>query len=303
MRILLAHDGSSDASHAIELARTIPWPAGSVMRAITVIEPLVGMTAWAGGPLGGYSLEVDQQIEQSRAAALDAVVERLRAPGGSVDGRLVRGRPASVIVDEARRFDADLVIVGSRGHGAIASLVLGSVSGEVVDHAPCPVLVARGPSVGSAVLAVDGSPSATTALAVAATWPMFERLPIRVISVAEVLHPWHTGIAPTMYQQVLEAYSRDLVDARTEHQRTIDDAVEILIRAGRVATGELRVGDPAAEILAVAGAMDDALVVLGSRGRTGLTRLLLGSVARNVVHGGTASVLIVREAVELPKTG
>jgi nucleotide-binding universal stress UspA family protein len=68
--------------------------------------------------------------------------------------------------------------------------------------------------------------------------------------------------------------------------------------AGRDSTADLRSGDAAAEIIEAIGEWQADLVVMGSRGRTGLTRLLLGSVARNVVHGTSASILVVRAAVE-----
>lgn len=295
MRILLAHDGSTEAAEAANLVRDIAWPPNSVLRVISVIEPTgVALTSWADGG-AGYSPAMDVQISAYYDDALAEVVQLLSDPGRAVEGALLRGRPASVIVDEARTFAADLVVVGSRGHGSIASLVLGSVSGEVVDHAPCPVLVARNAGLARVIFAADDSPSAGIAEALLAHWPIFEGPPIRVVSVADVVQPWQTGIAPTMYGQVIEAYARDVEEAKAQHQRIADDSAARLRGAGRHATAELRSGDAASEIIASAGEWNADLVVLGSRGRTGLTRLLLGSVARNVVNGSTASILVVRE--------
>jgi universal stress protein A len=62
----------------------------------------------------------------------------------------------------------------------------------------------------------------------------------------------------------------------------------------------MRTGDAAAEVIAAADEQSADLVVLGSRGRTGITRLLLGSVARNVLWGTPVSVLIVRDVAEGP---
>jgi nucleotide-binding universal stress UspA family protein len=224
------------------------------------------------------------------------VVERLGASGRSVEGLVLRGRAASEIIDAARDLRADLVIVGSRGHGTIASLLLGSVSTEVVDYAPCPVLVARGATLSRVVFATDESPSAQAAEAILAGWSIFDGLPIRVVSVADVVHPWTTGIAPTMYRQVLDAYAADMRQAKQEHERAAVEAADRLRDAGRVVEAEMRDGDAAGEIIAVAEQQGADLIVLGSRGRTGLTRFLLGSVARNVLSGSTASVLVVRDA-------
>jgi nucleotide-binding universal stress UspA family protein len=65
--------------------------------------------------------------------------------GIPVSGTVVENSPATALLDAAK--DADLVIVGSRGHGGLASILLGSVSSQVVHHAHCPVLVVRSKAV------------------------------------------------------------------------------------------------------------------------------------------------------------
>jgi nucleotide-binding universal stress UspA family protein len=145
------------------------------------------------------------------------------------------------------------------------------------------------------VFATDDSPSAQAAEAILASWPIFADVQIRVISVAEVVHPWTTGIAPSMYGQVLNAYAAELSESKAEHQRIADGAAARLRESGRLVESEMRDGDAAAAIVALAQQQAADLIVLGSRGRTGLTRLILGSVARNVLSGSAASVLIVHE--------
>ncbi len=298
MRVLIAYDGSEGATEAIALAESIAWPSESLIRVVTVIEPiLMAMSGpWERG--AGYTPELDAMITDSANDMMRKAVDRLKSSGRSVDGQVLRGRAASAIADDARDFHADLIIVGSRGHGAIASLLLGSVSGEVVDHAPCPVLVARNATVHNVVFATDESTTARRAEEILAGWQIFAGTPIRVVSVAEVIHPWTTGIAPTMYQQALDAYAADLREAKVEHERMAADAAARLRERGRVVEAEMREGDAAVEIVAVATEQSADLIVLGSRGRTGLSRLMLGSVARNVVSGSTASVLIVRDGAD-----
>jgi nucleotide-binding universal stress UspA family protein len=298
MRVLLAYDGSAGAAEAAALTQAIPWPNDTVLRVVSVIEPILMPISgpWDRGAV--LSSELDAAVTASADETLRGAVERLRASGRSVEGSVLRGRAASAIIDHARDFRADLVIVGSRGHGAIATLLLGSVSSEVVDHAQCPVLVARGETLSRIAFATDGSPSAQAAEAILARWPIFAGLPIHVLSVAEVIHPWTTGVAPTLYGQAREAYSEELRESKAEHQRIGAEAAARLRESGRLAESEMRDGDAAGEIVAVAAQHSADLIILGSRGRTGLTRLLLGSVARNVLSASAASVLIVHEPSE-----
>jgi nucleotide-binding universal stress UspA family protein len=115
-----------------------------------------------------------------------------------------------------------------------------------------------------------------------------------------VVHPWTTGIAPTMYGQVRDGYAAELRESKAQHQHIAAEAAARLGESGRSADSEMRDGDAAGEIVAAAEQRQADLIVLGSRGRTGLTRLLLGSVARNVLSGSTASVLIVHEPAQDP---
>ena len=292
MRVLIAFDGSAGAAQAVALGEGIDWPAGSMIRVVSVMEPTtLQLLPWAMGAAAAPVL--GQDVIASIEAEQSTVVGRLSAPDRVVDSVLLRDRPASGLVDQAQSFSADLVIVGSRGHGTIASLLLGSVSAEVVDHAPCPVLVARRPTLERVVFATDGSMTAAAAEDVLAGWPIFASVSIRVVSVADIVRPWTTGIAPTMYKQALNAYAKDVAEAEAAHLAIARESVKRLAEAGRSADAEIRKGDAAAEIIAVARESGANLVVVGSRGQTGLTGIVLGSVARNILLGSDASVLVI----------
>jgi nucleotide-binding universal stress UspA family protein len=214
--------------------------------------------------------------------------------GWLADGAVVHGRTASVIVEDAAAFGADLIVMGSRGRGPLGSLALGSVSAEVVDEAGRPVLGARRDDpFRRVILADDGSATSARALAAVAGWPVFADAVIGVTSVAHVTAPLHSAVAPTVYWAALEDYRRSVEDARETRDMVLRDASEALWAAGRSVRLLPREGDPAAEILEVAEDQEADLIVLGSRGETGLARLLLGSVARNVLYEAACSVLIV----------
>lgn len=294
MRVLLAYDGSAAADEAVTLATTVDWPGDSTIRVVAVVEPPLVLpgAAWAGASLA-VAPEVDAQMVAHLEAQVTEAVRRLLAAGVAVEGAVLRGRPATVLVDEAGAFGADLVVAGSRGHGEIATLVLGSVSAEIVDHAPCPVLIARRPSLERILFATDGSETSAAAEAILLAWPIFDRAAVRVLSVANVVEPWHTGIAPTMYRQVVDAYSRDLEESKVQHRRIASEVAARLAATSRSVDHRIATGDAATAIVAAADEFGADLVVLGSRGQTGLTRMVLGSTARNVLHGSHASVLIV----------
>ncbi|MGN7149855.1 universal stress protein [Arthrobacter sp. SAFR-179] len=87
----------------------------------------------------------DYEIFQKDAQAmLEAELERVKDQGVPTTGKLVEGNPAAALIDASR--DADLVAVGSRGHGGFTGMLLGSVSHQTIHHAHCPVLVIREPA-------------------------------------------------------------------------------------------------------------------------------------------------------------
>lgn len=143
------------------------------------------------------------------------------------------------------------------------------------------------------VLATDDSPSAHVAEDMLVSWPIFDRLPVGVVSVADAVRPWTSGIAPMFQRQALDAYSQDLEDATQAAEHAANEAAARIRAAGRAANATVRRGDPATEIIAFAAERSADLVVLGSRGRSALVEIVLGSVARNVLAGTDASVLIV----------
>ena len=300
MRILLAVDGSRPAERASELVAALPWREGGRVRIVNVAPNrggLLGVSWMAPVPLDADRIEAD--VLRSHREALEAAEREIRSARDDlvIETALVRGRTASSIVREARDMPADLVVLGHRGHGPWESMLLGSVSAEVVDHAPCPVLVARDERLGPVILGDDGSPSARAAEAAMTRWPMFAGVPVTVVSVVEVGYPYASAFAPLTYMDTMTGYT----EALAEHRRVAQEACEVtahrLRDAGFEATAEVREGDAAHELVTCAHERDAGIIVVGTRGMSGLRRLVLGSVARNVLLHAECSVLIVREAV------
>jgi nucleotide-binding universal stress UspA family protein len=143
MKILLAIDGSEYSADAVKAVAGRPWPEGTEVRVLTAVEPVVPPATELWYDAGG-SLERARQEIQTRAEQLTAgVVETLRAVGLTAEAAVRDGEPRSAIVDEAREWDADLIVLGSHGYTGLKRWLLGSVAQAVVGHAPCSVEVVR----------------------------------------------------------------------------------------------------------------------------------------------------------------
>ncbi len=296
MRVLLAIDGSAPSDRARDLVAGLPWPEGVEIRVVSALDAgpdLMGVPWMEVAPAADTTVE--QAFVRQLTDALQTAVRDLHRPGRRVDHVLLRGRPASAVVAEARAWNPDLIVVGHRGRGTLASMILGSTSAEIVDHAPCPVLVARGPMVRAALLAEDGSEGAKVAAELLARWPVFRAVPTTVLSVAEVAVPMSVGVAAGLYDRILTSYTESVDEARREFTAIATTTAEHLTRAGLTATVDVRDGEAAAAIVEAASDHGVDLIVMGTRGHTGLARLILGGTARSVLIHAPCSVLIVRE--------
>ena len=292
MNVLFATDGSASSEQARAFVAAMPWPTATHIDVLHVDQFLDGDLDL---PVGKYSAE-HQKLRAEIETQLAGVKAALAGPGRVVDTMLRLGRPASVIIDEARRTQASLIVVGSHGRGPFTSALLGSVAAEVVDHAPCPVLVARRGTLGGIVLADDGSDGAKQAEQLIAQWSFLRGVPIRAVSVYSLM-PLYASIDPGAFipGEVYQDLMNDLTEAA---KQTASGAKARLAALGVTVTAQLREGNAAQQIIAAASDARADLIVIGSRGRTGLERLLLGSVARNVLFHAPCSVLIVRQRVD-----
>jgi nucleotide-binding universal stress UspA family protein len=190
-------------------------------------------------------------------------------------------------------------VIGSRGRGVWRSMVLGSVSAEVVDHAPCPVLVVRGPSITPVLFADDGSDGARRAEAVLARWPFAEGSRLDVLTVVRPHH--ETATLPPLPADAPPEFvndSLDAIDATYAEAKHIAEAAAARLGRGGIETrADVAGGDPAEAIIDIASERGSGLIVMGTRGHGGIKGLLLGSVARNVLLHAHCSVLIVRPSV------
>lgn len=141
--IVVGVDGSGHSERVLEWAVKEAAVRHAPLTVLAVYP--VAANHWTGNPVT-YPEADELETEQTRKAAQEAtqkVIDQIGSPGpASVTVRAVSGLPGRELITASA--DADLVVVGARGGGGFPKLVLGSVSGQVVSHAACPVVVVRG---------------------------------------------------------------------------------------------------------------------------------------------------------------
>jgi nucleotide-binding universal stress UspA family protein len=136
-RILLAVDGSEHAVRAAEIAAELARSMQAEMRIIVVYDPI---PSYLGEP------NLQSAINARLSEAQEILQKALEVVGNfpaEVQTDILEGNPAEAIIEAAKTWESDVIVMGSRGLGRLAGLVLGSTSQKVVSHAPCPVLIVR----------------------------------------------------------------------------------------------------------------------------------------------------------------
>lgn len=146
MKILLAIDGSSFSDEAVKEVARRPWPTGSEVRVVSVVEPPLLPTVESWVPPDNYIEALEKAGEDQARAIIGKAADRITKEQGDklrVSTAIVRGHPKHAIIDEAEAWEADLIVVGSHGYRGLTKLWLGSVSQAVASHAKCSVEIVR----------------------------------------------------------------------------------------------------------------------------------------------------------------
>ena len=149
MKILLAVDGSSCSDAAIEEVARRPWPEGSSVKVLTAFELPTPPTPEAWALPINYFKEMDIALRKHAEDIIDRALQKLKSKVDkslSIDASLLPGPARTVILEEAERWGADLIVLGSHGYRAWERFLLGSVSQAVISHAKCSVEVVRCPT-------------------------------------------------------------------------------------------------------------------------------------------------------------
>lgn len=291
MNILLAVDASSASQAAVDQVAARPWPAGSQVEVLTVVETPGFLT---------QGLATDELKARAQRLA-DAAATQVRSHQLRSKAVVAVGDPKTVILDHAVTMRADLIVLGANGLGAMERFLLGSVSRAVLRFAHCSVALVREPAAASGaglkvLLAIDGSDGsrhATEALA-ARPWPSGAE--IRVFSVVEL------GMSALQASFEIPAFDTahlesQRAEAMKRTEEAIDSALKILEAAGLATSESISVlaASPKELILQEAAEWPADWIVLGSHGSSGLSRFLIGSTSETVAAHATCSVEVVRQ--------
>jgi nucleotide-binding universal stress UspA family protein len=241
-----------------------------------------------------FALEDPAFVAAERRAAgkiLDAAVREVRELAGHVEVRPVLESGTASVVLLKQSAQADMVVLGSRGRGDFAGLLLGSTSLQVAMHASCGVVVVRGttdkaygPSAGRVVVGTDGSPQSERAVGFA-----FERAQERGLGITAV-RAWQS---PTIYISTVpvEEWRR----WRAQEQTVLAESLAPWRkRYPGVDVVEKSVpGEPAQALVDESAGAE--LLVVGSHGRGGFGGLLLGSVSHDALHHAHCPVAVLRQ--------
>jgi nucleotide-binding universal stress UspA family protein len=304
MKILLAIDSSADSKAVVREAASRPWPSGAVFCVMTVVD----MRILEGMPM--LIEDAKHEAEKLMLSASETLATRadgtLRQPGNEVFSEIQLGEPNTAIQDFATKWGANLILIGARGLSSFARFLLGSVAQAVLRTAPCSVEVVRRPPLDAPypgeglkiLLGTDGSEFSSKAAYSVANRPWPPGSQVRIISVQELLVPEAVAASSLQYSVYSERSIEEVSEAtRKRAEDAVAQARSILGSAHLAICNtpqDVPVGDPRTILLNEAKSWEADLIVVGSHGKRGFDRLLLGNVSESVAMHANCSVEVIR---------
>jgi nucleotide-binding universal stress UspA family protein len=283
-QIVVGYDGSPDSRAALDWA--VP-EAASRHLGIRVVHCEPDLAAWeaATASMSGAPAPARTLPHEDRAVVGQAA-EVVTAAGIPVATVVTAGAPATALVEQSR--SANMVVIGSRGHGSVSSAILGSTVSHVASHAHGPVIVVRAQGVtdGPVVVGVDGSPESEEVVGWAIDHASRHGLALEVLHSYAI--PVYPGVVPYVPPVEITAATAGFEQRVTAEvlagwrERYPDVEVTTNVAHGR----------PAPALVEATGRA--SLTVVGSRGRGAFLGMLLGSTSQSLLHHATGSVAVLR---------
>jgi nucleotide-binding universal stress UspA family protein len=291
MKILVAYDGSECADAALDDLRRAGLPADAQIKVLSVVE------SWLPPPSG---LEIIEHIARAQEYLVLARRGGIRLvsmePGWEVKSESGAGSPATVIIEKADEWGADLIVVGSHGRTALGQFFFGSVSQKVLHEARRSVRVARGrieepDTPVRLIIGVDGSKGAEAAVETVAArkWPAGSEA--RIVNA--------TWAAPQITShRMVDRITKWILEEKTRIKKMIDEAAAKLSAAALRTDAVVKEEEPKRLLIAEAESWGADCIFVGARGMGRVERFLLGSVSSAVAARAHCSVEVVCDQKE-----
>jgi nucleotide-binding universal stress UspA family protein len=297
MRILCAVDGSEYSRWGVQTLEALAEQEPEQVTLVHVIDKTTVPRAKSKGPsVGMQALKAMEKaghliLREAERSAKVALGQAVTGPRTSLRPVLAYGPIAPTIVEQARRWNADLILMGSRGLSDIKGFLLGSTSRRVALLASCSLLVVKQPlsAFRRVTLAIDDSRPSRVAAQFVRSQVLSDSATVTILSSAE--SPVSDLAARYLSAAQISALMQPVIDQTT---RLVNSFRDDFVNEGRTATTKVHMDHVIDTIIkSVEGDHSDLLVV-GSRQLTKSERLHLGSVSESLLRHAPCSVLIVR---------
>jgi len=284
-KLLLATDGSQFSEGAIRESIRLAKQCSSQLSVVSVIE--------TNPEYETIAPQLLEKAEKSTREHLEGIEAQAKKEGVDCTIRILEGEDSySFITAEAAKSKTSMIIIGRRGKTGLKWLAIGSTTARVIGHSPCNVLVvprAAHVEFKNIVVATDGSKYSAAAAAEAIGIAKRNSSKLTVVSVipTEIATPTDIELDMTLREHIAE---KEMHVAET-NAKAVKDAAQ---KAGVTVQAFVMSGKPADAVIEIAKDNNADLIILGSHGRTGLEKLLMGSVAERVIILSPCAVLVVK---------
>ncbi len=280
MKILVPIDNSEHSKVPVDTLLMREWPAGTEIRILSVVDLIIHV-----GEAEDFIAPIVERIKS-------------RFPHATVDSVVIIGESKDVILEQTANWPADLVVMGARGRRGLARILLGSVSQTVLLYGSCSTLIARRPGGSNdlklerVLVAIDNSEHSQKALDWIAHLPWPNSAEIKLVGVLNPSASGHADGFSSLYKSHSE--QKKLKAIEHTHKFLEQSASKLKATISNQTSTRVLEGNPADQILKEASEWDAQLIVMGSRGHGGLTKLWLGSVSQEVVLEAPCPVEVIR---------
>ena len=285
MRILVGVDWSDEAFAAVEQIGLLYRPDDVVLVHGVDLGMLQSPLVAGAANLQGYD-EYRQAMIDAGRQAIERCRTLLPAETPSIRTLCEVQHPTAFILDSAATVRADLIAMGTHDHSRLTEMFAGSVSHRILLHATVPTLIVKGKArpITRVLMAVEGREDAIRLHTWLTSHPFKNPVAVTILSVVPSLAMVEPNVM-VGFQSWSEEHKR-------QAQKVVDDTAQALAGPQFNVTTDVRMGDPVTTVCEVGNSHD--LIVVGSHGRKGLDRFLLGSVSHGIVHRAGCSVLVIR---------